>query len=227
MLNRRRILTVLLLGALAAGGFFAGRQLLAGGASQAKQPSLFGQIEAAQTAAATGERFQGELLGITIASSMDRLPASAQAQQQSMRDAGCTRITMEEARGLDFPRPLVMPAGYTAFEDEDSGATACGGKASGIGRDFATRGPADTPGNVFVGRGTTRYEVLDVAATRVSVRSIGGRDAVVVGPVTPDGLAQQSEVLFPEPFGMTVVYGFSISEEQLLPVAEAVAEASR
>lgn len=226
MLNRRRILTVLLLAALAAGGFFAGRQLAAGGASQAKQPSLFGQIEAAQTAAATGERFQGELLGITIAPSEDRIPAAILAQRQP---AGpCVSIPVSEAGALDFPRPFAPPEGFTPGQPtEGDGAWGCGDKASAVSWSYQTSGPLDTPGNVGLSRLSWRFVTADVARNRVRVQNIGGRDAVVIGAATADSLAQTSQIIFPEPFGMTLISAFNVPEASLLKFAEAAAEASR
>jgi hypothetical protein len=66
-----------------------------------------------------------------------------------------------------------------------------------------------------------------VAVSRVSTEVIGGRQAIVVRPATDDGLAQMSEVIFPEPFGKTDIDAFNLSAADLLAVAEAVAAASQ
>jgi len=226
MLTRRRILTVLLLAALAGGGFIAGRQLTAGGASQAKQPSPLDQIEPNQTAAATGERFEGELLGIAIAPSEDRLPAAILAQRQP---AGpCVSVPVSEAGALDFPRPLTPPEGFAPGQPmEGDGVWKCGDKISALRWSYQTSGAFDTPGNVGLSRLSWRFVTADVARSRVRVQNIGGRDAVVIGAATVDSLAQTSQIIFPEPFGMTLISAFNVPEASLLKFADAVAEASR
>jgi len=226
MFSRVRIISILLVAALGVSGFFAGRYFLAGGGSEAQQPSPLDQIAPRQTEEAAEPRFKGELLGIALAPSMDQLPLEAQQAQARLTSGGCVGIPVEQAGALNAPRPLALPDGYVLKQGYPQ-ATACSGRPSGLEWDFTVSGAQNIPADVTVIRVITRYATPDAAASRVSVQTINGRQAVVVTPATPDGLAQRSNAFFPEPFGMTAIYAFNLSQEELLKVAVAVAEATQ
>lgn len=149
-----------------------------------------------------------------------------QEEHKRLTAGGCVNIPLEQVQSLDFPRPLEMPPGYTLKEGMPQ-ATACGGGARGVLREYSVLGANEIPGNLSIGRGTSKIATPHGAASRISTTVIGGREAILIRPFTPDGLAQTSEVIFPEPLGMTDVYAFNLSEAALLEVAEAVARASQ
>lgn len=187
---------------------------------------MLDRLASRQTAEAVEPRFRGELLGIALAPSLEELPPGAQEEHARLAaSGGCVAIPVEEAAALAPPRPLVLPAGYT-LRDGFPQATACGGNPSGLSWEF-TSSRVDTPTDISIVRSIVRYDTTDAPASSVSVREIGGRQAVLVSPATPDGLAQRSAVYFPEPVGMTAIYAFSLPVDELLKVAEAVAEATR
>jgi hypothetical protein len=80
---------------------------------------------------------------------------------------------------------------------------------------------------VSVVRQTTKYDTQSVAKSQMSTQTIGGREAVVVSPVSSSGLAQRYLIYFPESFGMTAIQTFNLDEDAAFKVAEAVAGASR
>ena len=134
-------------------------------------------------------------------------------------------LRTDQAAALASPRPLTLPDRYTLNAGYPQ-ATACGGVPSGLTWEYGSSS-ADAPALVTIARSTARYDTTDAPASRVSVREIGGRQGVLVSPLTADGMAQTMAVYFPEPFGMTAIYAFSISQDDLLGVAAAVAVATR
>ena len=233
-MNVRKIAAVLLLSAvLGTGGFFAGRLLVSDGGSEAQEPNLIERLEALEeTRAAEGAeaRFAGELLGIYLAPTREEIPADVLADDERLRAGGCARIEPEQAGDLDFPRPLVMPEGYTLAPPDVEGrnpwASRCGDKTRILGLRYNATGAEGIYAQIIIVRSRLRYDTQDVAASRVTTQVIGGREAIVILPFG-DGLAQRSLVFFPESFGKTAIHAFNLSGEELLKVAEAVAEVTR
>ena len=225
---------VALTAVLATAGYVVGSRLLTSGGTEAQQPSLVDQLDALKALEeelGAEARFNGELLGIHIAPSEDQLPAEIRAEYDRLLASNCVSIPVEQAGALDFPRPLVMPAGYVpdeaAPETGSNYALSCGGRPWNRGWNYATTGAEGIPARVSIVRSTLTYDIQDVALSQVSIEVIGGREAVVIRPVSPDGLAQRHIVHFPESFGSTYVHTFNLSEAEVLKIAEAVAEASR
>jgi hypothetical protein len=226
--TRRFIVTLGVLAVLGGGGFLAARLVSNSIGTEAQQPGQVDEklIQQRQQTEREQPRFTGELLGIFIAPSEDLLPEQARRQQDERRVMDCRHVTPPRGGELDFPRPLALPSEYV-LKQERPEAVACDGELTGMGWDFTTAGANGIPASVSITRGRSTASVYDVAADRVSVRNIGGRDAIFIRPITPDGLAQISYVVFPESFGVTEIQTFNFSEEGLLAVAEAVAEAGK
>jgi hypothetical protein len=224
---RRVILTLGLLAVLGAGGFGVARLIGNAVSTGAERPGQADEktIEQRQATESAQPRFTGELLGISIGPSEDTWPQQARADQAQLVAGGCVSVSRSTAGALEFPRPLALPADYVAKEQQL--ATACSGKVSGLGWQYTASGANGIPANVSISRAVAKALVYDVATDRVSVQSIGGRDAIFIRPVTPDGLAQISYVVFPESFGVSEIQTFNLSEAGVLAVAEAVAEASK
>lgn len=227
---------LVLLAALGAGGFFAGRALVGDGGSVAQEPSLSEQLDAVQTLEAarrTEARFAGELLGIYIAPSLEQLPREIQKEREERLASGCTEIPVGQAAELDFGEALALPAEYI-LSDQDAGGTgnnpyafSCSGQVATVGWTYDVAGASGTPATVSIVRSTNTYDVQDVAASQVSTEVIRGREALVIRPASRDGLAQRHLIYFHEPFGMTFIHAFNLPESEVLKVAEAVAEASQ
>jgi hypothetical protein len=227
MRTRPVIVTLCLLTLLAAGGFGAAKLIGNAVGTRAEPPGQVDEklIQQRQQTESEQPRFTGELLGMFIGPSEDTWPEQARVDHARLVAGGCVDVPRSMAGALEFPRPLTFPLG--SVPKEVPSATACGGKVTGLGWQYTVTGANDIPANVSISRTVARALVFDVAADRVSVRSIGGRDAIFIRPITPDGLAQISYVVFPEPFGETEIHAFNLSENGLLAVAEAVAEASK
>jgi hypothetical protein len=63
-----------------------------------------------------------------------------------------------------------------------------------------------------------RFEGL-YPAHRVKAATVGGRPAVVVEPMRPDGFMSTTVVIFPEPWGLTIVVGEFLPYDETLKVA--------
>jgi hypothetical protein len=227
MKTKRVILTLGLLAVLGAGGFAAAKLIGGAAGTEAERPGQvdFDTIERRQATETAQPRFVGELLGIFIGPSKDTWPEQVRAEDDRVLAGGCVNVPRSTAGALEFPRPLALPAGYAAEEEQP--AVACSGKVTGLGWGYSGAGSSGVAGHVSISRAVSKALEYNVAANRVSVRSIGGRDAIFVRPVTDDGLAQISYVVFPESFGVTEIQMFNLPDKDVLAVAEAVAEASK
>ena len=66
-----------------------------------------------------------------------------------------------------------------------------------------------------------RFEGL-YPADRVKAATVGGRPAVVVEPMRADGFMSTTVVIFPEPWGLTIVVGEFLPYDETLKVAESL-----
>jgi hypothetical protein len=221
------IVTLCLLTLLAAGGFGAAKLIGNAVGTGAEPPGQVDEklIQQRQQTESEQPRFTGELLGMFIGPSEAAWPEKARTDQAQLVAGGCVGVPRSAAAALEFPRPLRLPAEYVA--EEQQSATACSGNVTGLGWRYTATGANGIAANISISRAVAKALVYDVAADRVAVQSLGGRDAIFIRPITPDGLAQISYVVFPESFGVTEIQTFNLPEVGVLAVAEAVAEASK
>ncbi|HWQ27898.1 MAG TPA: hypothetical protein VNN12_02620 [Dehalococcoidia bacterium] len=229
-MRTRRIFGFLALVAVLAGvGFGAGRLLFDRLQTEAQAPETSGftpELQRLLEEEKQKPRFTGELLGIYIAPTEDQWPEEVRERRREIVAGGCANAPLEQARELDFPRPLVLPEGY-ALAPGYPEAIACGGRVTGINREYTFQASNGLAANVLIARSVSREATIDAAADRVIVTTIAGRDAILVRPVTPDSVMQTSRVIFPEPFGTTQILAAYLPESDLLEVAEAVAVATK
>jgi hypothetical protein len=171
-------------------------------------------------------RFNGEMLGIFIAPSVDSPPDGyTKPSDVCPPGEGSQSVPWEEAGLLDLD--LILPADYVLETDSpNTSAIACGGTVTTARRNYTVRTSNGMTADVIIGRSIFRLQQYDVAEERVTTETFGGLDAVLIRPVTADGLAQRSGVAFPEPFGSTFITATSLPLEDLLDVAALVGEAT-
>ncbi len=228
-MRARRILGVLALIAIFGGvGFGAARFFLDRGGTEAQSPEtprFTPELERLLEEGKQKPRFTGEMLGIYIAPSADQWPEDYKRWRNELLAGGCVPAPAHQRATLDFPRPLTLPEGYTLQPDQPE-VVACSGTVTSVNWNYTFAAPNGLTANILISRSLAKAFDFDVAADRVSQTTIGGRDAIVVRPVTPDGVAQRSAVVFPEPFGTTSIQAAYLPEAELLAVAEAVAKAT-
>ncbi len=190
---------------LGASGFSAAKLIGHAVNTEAQQPGQVNEktIEARQAGESAEPRFVGELLGIFIGPTEDTWPKDLQNEANQRLAGGCVDAPRSKAAALDFPRTLVLPEGYSPEELEP--ARACSGQVTALTWGYSVSGVEGIPGHVQISRTVGKARTYDVASSRVSVQDIGGREGIFIRPITADGLAQISYVLFPEPFGVTGV----------------------
>ncbi len=184
---------------------------------------------ATTTAAAGAPRFNGQILGMYIAPSIDDWPPAFRDERERTIAGGCVNEPTGQGE-LGFMQPLTLPPGFEpAGYLESTGnpeVVACGGRITGLNFEYRKTNGDGTPGAVLVTRGVARAETVDAAASDVRARTVGARQAVVIAPSVLGAPAQRSMVLFPEDFGATIVHAFNLPNDDLLAFAAAVAEAS-
>ena len=184
-----------------------------------------GGLAATREADQAKPRFVGEILGIFIAPTETDWPEALRKDREARVSGGCTYASRDRAGDLDFAEEPVV-TGFIQTPEEPV-VVQCSGSVTGVNREYQGMAASGAPATLLIARGVSRAWGADVAVDSVTEAKIGGRDAIIIKPATPDGIGQTSLVIFPEPFGITIVYAFSLSETELLAVAEAVAAVTR
>lgn len=163
------------------------------------------------------------------------VPAELLAKQTELRALGCQIISADKGGELNLPRPLRLPSNYE-LADAGSGfseagtnpwAEACDDTPYLVGWAYTAVGAEGLPATVTIVRTALAYDIQDVSRSQVSTTTIGGREAAVISPASDDGLGQRTLVYFGEGFGHTAIHAFNLPKDEVLALAEAVAEASK
>lgn len=254
------LLAVFLLAAIGYGTFFAVHTLRerTGGEPQAvaetptPQPGetqtpvagetpTIGELQAAELEAiiagdAAKPRFNGELLGIYIAPSQDAVPAGKYGTDKICL-AGSVEVPWEQA--AQFNLSVQLPPEFVFQPDDiETGLGACvdDGRILGAEWVYEYREPqfGDYPiGRLIIARSIFSYDYPNAAVDRVKVIEAGGRPAILIEPIRPEGVDQLGptgtigEVIFPEPFGMTTIHSYGVPLTILLQVADIVGQATK
>jgi hypothetical protein len=127
---------------------------------------------------------------------------------------------------------LELPPHYSFLpHDPDTGVFGCGDTVSSAKRVYQRIYEAGTGGHIIVGR--NRMTVIccnHIPADRIKVVTIGGRQAVLVEPVHPEGSEHggtSTEIHFPESFGRTYIRTNTLTLAEALELAGIVAEATQ
>lgn len=131
-----------------------------------------------------------------------------------------TRGPVEPALATELdPRPALLPEGATAGNVQPYGVY-CGDILVGAVLEVDIP-PRDEPvrygGLVSVYRNRSKQAVLDYAADRLSLISVGDRPSVLVEPLTEDGFGN-SAVVINEAFGVTIVRADGVTTSELLSI---------
>jgi hypothetical protein len=126
-------------------------------------------------------------------------------------------LTMSEVAGTPMEiTPTYLPAG--AEETSPMWPPAkCKGILVYVQRDWVMR---DEGADFFIIRYQGEHATDTTAsADRVSAGTVGGKPAVLVEPITPDGYGQ-SAVIVAEDFGITIVSAFGLPLEETVKIAK-------
>jgi hypothetical protein len=216
-MTRRPILGVLLVVALGVGSFFAAYQLWPDGGATEAEPDIRLERERLRLEEAAKPKFEGVVNGIRLYS----LDAPAAVQR---KDA-CTGAA---GQGVEYPPmsavagtpmdivPTYLPAGAEEIAPMWP-PVACKGIVVSVERRWAMR---DRGGDFFITREQGEHAAqVDASADRVSAATVGGKPAVLVKPLTPEGYGY-SVVIVAEEFGLTSVVAFGLPIEETVKIAE-------
>jgi DNA-binding CsgD family transcriptional regulator len=182
--------------------------------------------------------FVGDKLGIFIDAAEEEVdipPQYVTAEDICPPGAPHTPVALEQAGELAFS--LNPPPEYTTVADDmDDGAVACGDVVYVAKRVYQH---AEHGGRVVIGR--ARFTVVDGMhwpAESVKVVTLAGREAILFEPIYPERSeptyperyefgGQSTQIVFPEPFGMTFIITNGVDLADVMTLGELVAEATR
>ncbi len=175
--------------------------------------------------------FRGEVNGIFVATIDDSRNWSALPPDLLLPEELCQGkpeevVPWEKAGELALDVKLPPHYEYDA-ENINSGLLACGDTITVARWTYKVTSYNGFPAEVTIARSFYRLMFTDASVDRVKSTVIGGREAVLIEPVTPNGLGSSVQVAFPEDFGMTWIgsAGFPLSD--MLMIAKLVAEATK
>jgi hypothetical protein len=216
-MTKRLILGVLLAVALGVGSFFAAYQLWPDGGQTEAQPDTMMEREQIRLEEAAKPRFEGVVNGIRLYS----LGAGPDVQR---KDA-CSDAAAEEVEHLTLSAvagtpmdiiPTYLPAGAEE-QPPTYPPVVCKGIVVSVEREWVIR---DRGADFFISRRQGEQAIdIDASAERVSAATVGGKRAVLVAPLTPEGYGY-SMVIVAEDFGVTVVVTFGLPLEESVKIAE-------
>ena len=162
-------------------------------------------------------RFEGVVNGIRLyptgaAPAVQRKDACTGA-----RGEGVEEIPMSEVAGT----PMEIAPTYLPPGSEEVGPTwppvMCKGILANVQREWVIR---DEGAHFRIARRQGEHaNAIDASAERVSPATVGGKPAVLVKPLTPEGYGY-SMVIVAEDFGITSVVAFGLPLEETVKVAE-------
>lgn len=184
-----------------------------------------------------GPPFEGELLGIFIGQNLVDSPDAIPDTFLKPRDVclpGTPSVVVPWEQAGEMNLDLNLPPEYVPLKGSlNTGAFACGGAVTGTTWSYDLRLADGGSAYVIIGRNVLRLADYNVTAGRVKTAVFAGREAVVIEPAFPDGrhvsgvfASARSGVFFPESFGQTFISGSSLPTENLLELAQLVAEAT-
>ncbi|MCS7277065.1 MAG: hypothetical protein NZ695_08645 [Dehalococcoidia bacterium] len=118
-------------------------------------------------------------------------------------------------------QPTYLPPGAVEiwYSDPIPPIFTCDGRVDHATRAWSVGGGFRTVIIIKQRNSERRFEGL-FPADRVKSATVGGRPAVVVEPMRPDGLMSTTVVFFPEPWGLTIVVGEFLPYPETLKIAE-------
>jgi len=165
-------------------------------------------------------RFDGTLNGIRIAPTLPPSPS------QCGPDERAQYVGAESVAGANVEiRPSYLPGG--ALTTRETVIACPDGRVIEHVREFevptdAGLGRFGGPLQIVRGEGAHRF-AHDGAANKAEATQVAGRAAVLFRPLSDDGFGQ-SALFIAEPWGMTAIQAYGLSETELLKVASGLYE---
>ena len=202
--------------ALGIASFFAAYQLWPGDEQTDAGPDIVTQWEQARQEEVAKPRFEGVVNGIRL---YDTNADPAVQRKDACSDAKpdeVEHLTMSAVAGTPMEIiPTYVPPGAEEV-DPMWPPVACKGTVVSVERRWIIRGKA----HFYISRRQGEQAIAtDASRERVSAATVGGKRAVLVDPITPDGFGQ-SAVIVAEEFGITIVSASGLPIEETVKIAE-------
>jgi len=178
---------------------------------------LFLEWERARQEEEAKPRFEGVVNGIRL------YPTNA--EPAVYRESACNYVKSEEREYVTMSEvagtPMEITPTYLPTGAEETSPMwppmICKGILASVERQWVIR---DEGARFFIARRQGEHAADTTAsADRISAATIGGKPAVLVEPITPDGYGH-SMVIVAEDFGITVIVAFGLPLEETVKIAE-------
>lgn len=215
-MTKRLVLGVFLAMALGVGSFFVAYRLWPEGSQTEAQSDIMAERDQLMQEEAAKPRFEGVVNGIRLYSlaagpALQRKSACSDAKPEEVE-----HLTLSAVAGTPMEIiPTYLPPGAEEV-DPMWPPVACKGIVVSVQRDWIIRGK----GHFYVSRRQGEQAIAsDASADRVSAATVGGKPAVLVAPLAPDGFGP-SVVIVAEDFGITIVSASGLPLEETTKIAE-------
>jgi len=215
-MTKRLVLGVFLVMAVGVGSFFVAYRFWPTGGQTEAQLDIMAERDQLMREEAAKPRFEGVVNGIRLYSlaagpALQRKSACSDAKPEEVE-----HLTMSAVAGTPMEIiPTYFPPGAEEVDPMEP-PVACKGIVVSVQRWWIIRGKGD----FYVSRRQGEQAIaIAASADRVSAATVGGKPAVLVAPLAPDGFGL-STVIVAEEFGLTLVVGLDLPLEEIVKIAE-------
>ena len=215
-MTKRLVLGVFLVMAVGVGSFFVAYRFWPTGGQTEAQLDIMAERDQLMREEAAKPRFEGVVNGIRLYS----LAAGPALQRKDAcwgaKPGEGEELTMSAVAGTPMEIiPTYLPPGAEEVDPMEP-PVACKGIVVSVQRHWIIRGKGD----FFIWHREGEQAIAtDASADRVSAATVGGKPAVLVAPLAPDGFGL-STVIVAEEFGLTLVVGLDLPLEETVKIAE-------
>jgi hypothetical protein len=202
--------------AVGVGSFFVAYRFWPTGGQTEAQSDIMAERDQLMREEAAKPRFEGVVNGIRLYS----LAAGPDLQRKDAcwgaKPGEAEELTMSAVAGTPMEIiPTYLPPGAEEVDPMEP-PVACKGTVVSVQRHWIVRGEGD----FFITHRQGEQAIqVDTSADRVSAATVGGKPAVLVAPLAPDGFGP-SVVVVAEDFGLTSVVALDLPLEETMKIAE-------
>jgi len=213
---KRLMAGIFLAAGLGVASFFVAYQLWPGGKQTEAEPDIVTQWEQARQEEVAKPRFEGVINGIRLYDTNADPAVQRKDACSDVKPDEVERVTMSAVAGTPMEIiPTYLPPGAEEV-DPMWRPIVCKGTLVYVERLWIVPGKGDFSIARHQGERATSIEA---SADRISAATVGGKPAVLVEPITPDGYGY-SMAIVAEDFGTTVVVAFGLPIEETVKIAE-------
>jgi hypothetical protein len=215
------LLTIGLVATIAVVGSIGGRILwesvTAEDAPKAEPPPLEALNDEASRA-----KFQDEVLGFFVGPPAAQVPDKFVTYEEFCGSKPTEQVEWDRAGELDIA--LTLPEPFQLIPDSlNTGVIACGDAVYAARWEYIAPQPSGYTGSLVIARSTFKYAEFNASAERVEAGEIGGIPAILIEPLSANGIGSSAGVIFPGDTVATVISSTGVPDVDLLKVAKIVA----